>query len=384
MSIQQDLLAQVKAWRQAFHQRPELGFQEHTTAGVIADRLRAMGIEVTEGVGQTGVVGTLRRGAGKSIGLRADMDALPIVEANTFAHRSQNHQCMHACGHDGHTAMLLGAAQYLSQSDSFAGTVQFIFQPAEEALGGAQVMLDDGLLTRFPVDELYGLHNWPGLPLGQVAVNNGAMMASFDTFEITLQGRGTHAAMPEQGLDPIVAAASLIMGLQTIVSRRVSPLGAAVVSVTQINSGDAFNVLPDKAVLKGTVRCLDMAIRDEVERLLKEMVIDLPKAYGVDGQIDYKQCYPVTHNHAEAYTRLKNVATAVLGAEQVQTNVLPSMASEDFSFMLQAQKGAYFWLGVDAEKASWPLHNPNYDFNDDAIAIGMKVWIGLVESYLAK
>ncbi len=246
MTLSHELLAQVRAWRHGFHQRPELGFQEFSTAKVVAESLRSMGLEVTEGVGQTGVVGTLRRGEGKRIGLRADMDALPIVELNTFAHRSQNPQCMHACGHDGHTAMLLGAALYLSQSEAFEGTVQFIFQPAEEALGGAKVMLEDELLTRFAVDELYGLHNWPGLPLGQVAVNNGAMMASFDTFEIELQGQGTHAAMPERGCDPIVAAASLILSLQSIVSRRVSPLAAAVVRVAEINSGDAFNVLPDR------------------------------------------------------------------------------------------------------------------------------------------
>lgn len=290
---------------------------------------------------------------------------------------------MHACGHDGHTSIMLGVAKYLSENKNFSGTVHFIFQPAEEVLGGAKKMIDDGLFEKFPMDEVYGLHNWPGLTLGEIAVNNGPMMASFDTFEITLTGKGTHAAMPHLGADPIAAGAALITNIQSIISRRISPLKPGVISVTQMNSGDTTNVIPDHAILKGTVRSFDMDVRQSMQDMLTEMVTTLPPLYGVTGKIDYHIRYPVTTNNHDAYQAIKDAAVRALGADKVNTAVEPSMASEDFSFMSQKVKGAYFWLGVDGQAPSKPLHNARYDFNDNAIEVGVKVWVSLVESQLS-
>ena len=384
MLINEELLADVKQWRQHIHSQPELGFKEFKTAAFIVDKLQSFGIEVHQGLGGTGVVGTLKNGSGPTIGIRADIDALPIAEQSDIDHKSTHANCMHACGHDGHTSILLGAARHLSQHKNFSGTLHFIFQPAEEVLGGAKAMIDDGLFDLFPMDAVYGLHNWPGLPLGEVAVNKGPMMASFDTFEITLTGKGTHAAMPHLGADPIAAGAALITNIQSIISRRVSPLQSGVISVTQMNSGDTTNVIPDYAILKGTVRSFDMDVRQSMQDMLTEMVTTLPPLYGVKGEIDYHIRYPVTINDAQAYLEIKEAATKVLGADKVKTDVEPSMASEDFSFMSQQVKGAYFWLGVDGSTPSKPLHNAHYDFNDDAIEIGIRVWVALVESELPK
>lgn len=384
MSINETLLGEVKQWRQHIHSQPELGFKEFKTSSFIVDKLKSFGIEVHQGLGGTGVVGTLKNGSGPAIGIRADIDALPIKEQNDIEHKSTHENCMHACGHDGHTSVLLGTAKYLSQHKNFSGTIYFIFQPAEEVLGGAKAMIDDGLFDKFPMDAVYGLHNWPGLTVGEIAVNNGPMMASFDTFEITLTGKGTHAAMPHLGADPIAAGAALITNIQSIVSRRISPLKSGVVSVTQMNSGDTTNVIPDYAVLKGTVRSFDMDIRQSMQDMLTEMVTVLPTLYGVTGKMDYHIRYPVTTNDSDAYFEIKEAATNVLGADKVNTDVEPSMASEDFSFMSQVVKGAYFWLGVDGSTPSKPLHNAAYDFNDDAIETGIKVWVALVESQLPK
>ena len=384
MLINEELLTDVKQWRQHIHSQPELGFKEFKTAAFIVDKLQSFGIEVHQGLGGTGVVGTLKNGSGPTIGIRADIDALPIEEQSDIEHKSTHANCMHACGHDGHTSILLGAARHLSQHKNFSGTLHFIFQPAEEVLGGAKAMIDDGLFEQFPMDAVYGLHNWPGLPLGEVAVSNGPMMASFDTFEITLTGKGTHAAMPHLGADPIAAGAALITNIQSIVARRVSPMQSGVISVTQMNSGDTTNVIPDHAILKGTVRSFDMDVRQSMQDMLTEMVTTLPPLYGVKGEIDYHIRYPVTINDAQAYLEIKEAATKVLGADKVKTDVEPSMASEDFSFMSQQVKGAYFWLGVDGSKPSKPLHNAHYDFNDDAIEIGIRVWVSLVESELPK
>ncbi|MBO1530565.1 amidohydrolase [Psychrobacter sp. F1192] len=384
MLINEELLTDVKQWRQHIHSQPELGFKEFKTAAFIVDKLQSFGIEVHQGLGGTGVVGTLTNGSGPTIGIRADIDALPIEEQSDIEHKSTHANCMHACGHDGHTSILLGAARHLSQHKNFSGTLHFIFQPAEEVLGGAKAMIDDGLFEQFPMDAVYGLHNWPGLSLGEVAVNNGPMMASFDTFEITLTGKGTHAAMPHLGADPIAAGAALITNIQSIVARRVSPMQSGVISVTQMNSGDTTNVIPDQAILKGTVRSFDMDVRQSMQEMLTEMVTTLPPLYGVKGEIDYHIRYPVTINDTQAYLEIKEAATKVLGADKVKTDVEPSMASEDFSFMSQQVKGAYFWLGVDGSTPSKPLHNAHYDFNDDAIEIGIKVWVSLVESELPK
>lgn len=384
MSINETLLGEVKQWRQHIHSQPELGFKEFKTSSFIVDKLKSFGIEVHQGLGGTGVVGILKNGSGPTIGIRADIDALPIKEQNDIEHKSTHENCMHACGHDGHTSVLLGTAKYLSQHKNFSGTIYFIFQPAEEVLGGAKAMIDDGLFDKFPMDAVYGLHNWPGLPVGQIAVNNGPMMASFDTFEITLTGKGTHAAMPHLGADPIAAGAALITNIQSIVSRRISPLKSGVISVTQMNSGDTTNVIPDYAILKGTVRSFDMDVRQSMQDMLTEMVTVLPPLYGVTGEMDYHIRYPVTTNDSQAYLEIKEAATNALGADKVNTDVEPSMASEDFSFMSQEVKGAYFWLGVDGSSPSKPLHNAAYDFNDDAIETGIKVWVSLVESQLPK
>ncbi|SJN22104.1 M20 aminoacylase family protein [Psychrobacter sp. JB385] len=384
MLINETLLGEVKQWRQQIHSQPELGFKEFKTSSFIVDKLQSFGIEVHQGLGGTGVVGVLKNGSGPTIGIRADIDALPIKEQNDIAHKSTHDNCMHACGHDGHTSVLLGTAKHLSQHKNFSGTIYFIFQPAEEVLGGAKAMIDDGLFDKFPMDAVYGLHNWPGLPVGEIAVNNGPMMASFDTFEITLTGKGTHAAMPHLGADPIAAGAALITNIQSIVSRRISPLKSGVISVTQMNSGDTTNVIPDYAILKGTVRSFDMDVRQSMQDMLTEMVTVLPPLYGVTGEMDYHIRYPVTTNDSQAYLEIKEAATNALGADKVNTDVEPSMASEDFSFMSQVVKGAYFWLGVDGSTPSKPLHNAAYDFNDDAIETGIKVWVSLVESQLPK
>ncbi|WP_367108744.1 M20 aminoacylase family protein [uncultured Psychrobacter sp.] len=384
MLINETLLSEVKQWRKQIHSQPELGFKEFKTSSFIVDKLQSFGIEVHQGLGGTGVVGTLKNGSGPTIGIRADIDALPIAEQNEVTHKSTHDNCMHACGHDGHTSVLLGTAKHLSENKNFSGTIYFIFQPAEEVLGGAKAMIDDGLFDKFPMDAVYGLHNWPGLPVGQVAVNDGPMMASFDTFEITLTGKGTHAAMPHLGADPIAAGAALITNIQSIVSRRISPLKSGVISVTQMNSGDTTNVIPDYAILKGTVRSFDMDVRQSMQDMLTEMVKILPPLYGVTGEMDYHIRYPVTTNNSQAYLEIKEAATKVLGADKVNTAVEPSMASEDFSFMSQVVKGAYFWLGVDGSSPSKPLHNASYDFNDDAIETGIKVWVSLVESELPK
>ncbi|UQG60836.1 M20 family metallopeptidase [Marinobacter sp. M3C] len=383
MLINKELLEEIKQWRKLIHSQPELGFNELKTSAFIIQKLESFGIDVHKGLGGTGVVGTLKNGEGPTIGLRADIDALPIEEKNNIEHKSTHANCMHACGHDGHTSIMLGVAKYLSENKNFSGTVHFIFQPAEEVLGGAKKMIDDGLFEKFPMDEVYGLHNWPGLTLGEIAVNNGPMMASFDTFEITLTGKGTHAAMPHLGADPIAAGAALITNIQSIISRRISPLKPGVISVTQMNSGDTTNVIPDHAILKGTVRSFDMDVRQSMQDMLTEMVTTLPPLYGVTGKIDYHIRYPVTTNNHDAYQAIKDAAVRALGADKVNTAVEPSMASEDFSFMSQKVKGAYFWLGVDGQAPSKPLHNARYDFNDNAIEVGVKVWVSLVESQLS-
>ncbi|BFM50778.1 M20 aminoacylase family protein [Marinomonas sp. THO17] len=381
------LMLDVIKWRKEIHQHPELAFQEHKTSNKVATLLREFGVdEVIEGIGETGVVGVIKNGDGPSIGLRADMDALPMQELGESQHKSQNQGCMHACGHDGHTAMLLGAAKYLSEHRSFNGTVYCVFQPAEEGYAGAQKMIDDGLFERFQMDAIYGLHNWPGLPAGDIAVNEGAIMASVDTFEISVEGKGCHAAMPHLGVDPIVYASELVLELQTIVSRRLSPLESAVVSVTTFHSGDAFNVIPEVASLTGCVRCLAPETRVRVEALIKEYMDSVNTAgKGVTAKLTYHKGYPVTKNHKEHAHIVYQNALSLVGENKVHLNLDPSMASEDFSFMLQACPGAYFWLGVDkAGEETVSLHNPYYDFNDDVIETGIRFWCSLVENRLLK
>ncbi len=364
-------------WRHTLHAHPEMAFEEISTAKLVASVLSANGITVHEGIGRTGVVGTLTRGKGPRIGLRADMDALPLLEKNGFAHKSQHAGKMHACGHDGHTAMLLGAAVALSQDHEWQGTINFIFQPAEEAAGGGRAMVEDGLFERFPCDMVFGLHNWPGLALGRFAINHGPMMASFDTFEILVQGNGGHAAMPDKCIDSLVCASHLVLALQTIVSRRLSPQETAVVSVTQIHGGEAWNVLPDTVMIKGTVRCFSMATQRRIHELLTELSEGTAKAHGASATVSYDYAYPATINSVAETDIAIHAANAAVGEANVDWDCVPSMASEDFAFMLNYKPGAYIWLGVDQDK-SVPLHNPHYDFNDDALAIGASYWIELV------
>ncbi|BBL31408.1 M20 aminoacylase family protein [Pantoea ananatis] len=382
MTLSSDLLDDALRWRHQFHREPELGYQEHRTSDKVAHELEQAGLQVFRGLAGTGVVGTLKNGSGPVIGLRADMDALPINEKGETAWRSSKPGVMHACGHDGHTAILLAAARQLAATRQFSGTVHFIFQPAEENLGGARKMVEEGLFTRFPMDAVYAMHNWPGLPLGSLAVNAGAMMASLDAFEITLSGKSCHAAMPESGADPMVVAAELILALQTIPSRRLSPLSSAVVSVTQIQGGEAINVIPEQIVLRGTVRCLQDDVRKRVHALIDDFVTTLPKPFGVCGAIRWLPGYPVTTNHASPARQVHDVAVSTLGEEQVRWQVNPSMASEDFACMLEACPGAYFWLGADGATPSAPLHNAHYDFNDALIPTGIRFWQNLVEHAL--
>ncbi|WP_275554028.1 M20 aminoacylase family protein [Mixta sp. Marseille-Q2659] len=382
MRLPAALIEEAVQWRRQLHAWPELGYEEQDTARFVAEQLRSFGLQVATGLAGTGVIGTLESGPGPAIGLRADMDALPITELGRSPWQSQRPGVMHACGHDGHTAMLLASAKWLAQTRRFSGTVHFIFQPAEENLGGARRMVEEGLFQRFPMDAVYALHNWPGLPLGELAINDGAMMASLDSFEITLSGKSCHAAMPESGADPIVAAAQLIMALQTIPARRLSPLASSVVSVTQIQGGEAINVIPETVTLRGTVRCLQSEVREKVRGLIDAFVAALPQPLGVSGAISWYPGYPVTHNHANAAALVRQVANAQFGAERVHWQVNPSMASEDFACMLEACPGAYFWLGADGAEPSRPLHNASYDFNDALIEQGVAFWQRLVETHL--
>lgn len=382
MRLPAALIEQAVQWRRQLHAQPELGYQEQLTAQFVADQLRSFGLQVATGLAKTGVIGTLECGPGPTIGLRADMDALPITEHSEVPWQSQRPGAMHACGHDGHTAILLASAKWLAQTRRFSGTVHFIFQPAEENLGGARKMVEEGLFQRFPMDAVYALHNWPGLPLGTLAVNDDAMMASLDSFEITLTGKSCHAAMPECGADPVVAAAQLILALQTIPARRLSPLASSVVSVTQIQGGEAINVIPEAVTLRGTVRCLQSDVREKVRGLIDSFVEVLPQPLGVTGKICWYPGYPVTRNHAQPAAHVRDCAIALFGAEQVRWQVNPSMASEDFACMLEACPGAYFWLGADGNTPSHALHNASYDFNDALIEPAVAFWQRLVESQL--
>jgi hippurate hydrolase len=373
-------------WRHALHAHPEICFEEVWTGDFIAEKLRSFGIEVTRGLGKTGVVGMLK-GQGNSpraIGLRADMDALPMPEENQFEHRSQIDGKMHACGHDGHMTMLLGAARYLAETRNFDGTVYFIFQPAEEGGAGGKAMVDDGLFNQHPIQNVWGMHNWPGLPAGDVAVNTGACMASADHFAITLTGRGSHAAMPHQAIDPILAAASLIQALQMVVSRTTDPLDPAVLSVTMLNGGSAFNVIPDTVTLGGTARAMVASTRAAMEQKIRDISALTAKAHGCSVEVDWQPGYPPTVNTETEALRAADVARAVVGSNKVHVNMPPSMVAEDFAFMLEERPGAYIWLGAGEAVEGKMLHNTGYDFNDDILPVGASYWSQLVESELPR
>jgi len=371
-------LSRLTAIRRDIHAHPETAFEEHRTAELVAQHLEGCGIETHRGVGRTGVVGVLRNGTStRAIGLRADMDALPMTEKNAFAHRSRHQGRMHACGHDGHTTMLLGAAEYLAASRNFDGTVVFIFQPAEEGQGGGREMIDDGLFVRFPVDAVFGLHNWPGLPVGHMAVHTGPVMASADEFEITVTGHGAHAAMPHLGVDPVLAGSALVQALQSIASRNTHPVDSVVVSVTTFHAGEAHNVIPDRAVLGGTVRAFRPEVQDATEQAMRRVCAGIGASFGAEITMEYRRGYPPTVNSADEARFCIEVARGLLGEREVRTDLQPTMGAEDFAFMLREKPGCYVWLGNGLGEGGCMLHNARYDFNDEIIPLGASYWVRL-------
>lgn len=385
--------AEIQSIRRDIHAHPELCYEEARTAELVARTLESWDIEVTRGLGKTGVVGVLRKGSGKrAIGLRADMDALPIPELNTFAHASRHENKMHACGHDGHTAMLLGAAQYLAKHRDFDGTVVFMFQPAEEGGGGAKAMIEDGLFERFPVDAVFALHNWPGMPAGEFGARVGATQASSNEFEIRIEGVGAHAAIPHDGVDPVFTSLQIGTGLQSIVTRNKRPVDAAVLSITRMQAGHAINAIPTTATLAGTVRTFSTEVLDLIETRMKEIVSATAAAYRCKAEVSFLRNYPPTVN-TEAETQFAlGVMRDIVGVEKVNPNVDPTMGAEDFSYMLLERPGCYAYIGngVGAHRehghgiGPCMLHNSSYDFNDELLPLGATYWVRLVQAFLAR
>ena len=382
------LSAEFTALRRDIHRHPELGYQEFRTSELVAQRLASWGYRVTRGLGGTGVVGQLVRGqGGKRLGLRADMDALPIQEATGLPHASSHAGLMHACGHDGHTAMLLAAAKHLAEHGQFDGTLNLIFQPAEEGLGGAKKMMEDGLFEQFPCDAIFAMHNMPGFPRGQLLLREGATMASSENITITLQGQGGHGAMPHVAIDPVVAGAAIVMGLQTIVARNVPPLHMAVITVGAFQAGEANNVIPQTATLKLSVRSLDRAVRQLLNRRIRELVEAQAQSYGCQATVDFQGGYPVLVNTQPETEFARQVALELLGADQVVLQTAPLTGSEDFAFMLEQVPGSYLFIGngdaASGGHGACMVHNPNYDFDDGNIAIGSAYWVRLTERFLS-
>ena len=377
--------AEMVQWRRQIHAHPETAFEEHQTAALVAELLESFGVSVERGIARTGVVGTLKGSPGdRAIALRADMDALQVGEGNDLPYASRHPGRMHACGHDGHTAMLLGAAKHLAETRNFAGTIHFIFQPAEENEGGARLMLEEGVLQRHPVEAVYGMHNWPELPVGQFAIRPGPMMAAFDIFEIVINGRGAHAAMPHLAVDPIVVAAQIVTGLQTIASRNVHPLEGAVVSVTQIHGGDTWNVIPEAVVLRGTSRSFNPEVRDQLEPAIRRIADGTCRACGAQMELRYERRYPPTINTLAETETAAAIAVSLVGEDNVRREMLPSMAAEDFAWFLEKKPGAYIWIGNGTAEAGGTLHSPHYDFNDAVLALGASYWVRLAETVLAR
>lgn len=384
----QALSDEFTALRRDIHRHPELGYQEFRTSDLVAERLASWGYRVTRGLGGTGVVGQLVRGQGaKRLGLRADMDALPIQEATGLPHASSHAGLMHACGHDGHTAMLLAAAKHLAEHGQFDGTLNLIFQPAEEGLGGAKKMMEDGLFGQFPCDAIFAMHNMPGFPRGQLLLREGATMASSENITITLQGQGGHGAMPHVAIDPVVAGAAIVMGLQTIVARNVPPLHMAVITVGAFQAGEANNVIPQTATLKLSVRSLDRAVRQLLNRRIRELVEAQAHSYGCQATVDFQGGYPVLVNTQPETEFARQVALELLGADQVVLQTAPLTGSEDFAFMLEQVPGSYLFIGngdaASGGHGACMVHNPNYDFDDGNIAIGSAYWVRLTERFLS-
>ena len=383
LNAAETIAPEATEWRRHLHAHPELMYDVHETARFVAGKLREFGCdEVVEGIGRTGVVGLIRgaRGAGGTIGLRADMDALPITEATGVPHASKTPGKMHACGHDGHTAMLLGAAKHLSETRNFSGAVAVIFQPAEEGGAGGKAMLDDGMMDRFGIEEVYGMHNMPGLPVGEFSIRPGPIMAATDEFTIHVEGRGSHAAQPHRSVDPIVVGAHLVTALQTIASRNVDPIQSVVVTVTKFQAGTAYNVIPETALIAGTFRTLDADVREQTGRRLKEICEGIGAAMGARIRVDHHVNYPVTVNHAAETGHAIATAREVAGAGAVEPSTPPVMGGEDFSYMLESRPGAFIFVG-NGDTA--PLHHPAYDFSDAAIPHGVSYWVRLAERRLA-
>ena len=389
ITMQANTLAAV---RKDIHSHPELCFQEFRTADIVAQKLTEWGIPVDRGMGTTGVVGIIKSGTStRSIGLRADMDALPIQEVNTFAHASQHAGKMHACGHDGHTTMLLAAAQHLAKHKNFDGTVYLIFQPAEEGGGGAREMVKDGLFKKYPMDAVFGIHNWPGLQVGQFAVSPGPVMASSNEFKITIHGKGSHAALPHNGVDPVPIACQMVQAFQTIITRNKKPVDAGVISVTMIHAGQATNVVANTCELQGTVRTFTVDVLDMIESRMKKIAEHVCAAHDATVEFSFHRNYPSTINHESETAFTRNVLTQMVGAENVKQQE-PTMGAEDFSYFLQELPGTYFFIGngegahreMGHGAGPCTLHNPSYDFNDDLIPLGGTVWVRMVESFFAK
>jgi amidohydrolase len=378
-----DLHADITEWRRDLHMHPELQYDVQRTAGSVAEKLRAFGCdEVVTGLGRTGVVGVIRGkkgGSGKTIGLRADMDALPIEEANDLPYKSTVPGKMHACGHDGHTAMLLGAARYLAETRNFSGTAVVIFQPAEEGGGGGKAMVDDGLMDRFGIEEVFGMHNYPGMPVGAFGIRPGPVMAAADALTIDIEGVGAHAARPHLGIDTVLVGAQIINALQSVVSRNVDPLKSAVVSICMFRAGNTDNVIPQTVQLCGTARSLAPEVRDLLEKRLPVVVESTAAAYGARAKLTYRRGYPVLVNHERQTEFAASVASQIAGQDKVDTGLPPMMGAEDFSFMLNARPGAFIWIG---NGASAGLHHPSYNFNDEVIPFGTSYWVKLVETAL--
>lgn len=376
-------MSEVVATRRFLHQHPELGLSEFTTSDYIAAKLEEFGYAVTRGLGKTGIVATLKNGSSdRSVGIRADIDALPIEEETGADYASLNKGVMHACGHDGHTAMLLGAAKILAQRKNFDGTLNLIFQPAEENFGGARLMLEDGLFDRFPCDAVFGLHNDPSLPFGKIFVKEGPIMAAVDECRIVVNGRGGHGAEPQDAADPIVAGASIIMALQTVVSRNVHPLDPAVVTVGAFNAGIASNVIPERAEMVITIRSFDPAVRDKLEERIRGVAVGQAASYGMTATIEYTRGYDATVNHKAETDFVRDLAKKVVGPENLAEIERPMMGAEDFGYFLAERPGTYFFLGTARTKNDPPLHHPKFDFNDDALPIGTNFWVELAEAYL--
>ncbi|GIL40202.1 M20 aminoacylase family protein [Roseiterribacter gracilis] len=374
-------------WRRSIHENPELGYEEVKTAALVAEKLASFGVDqVVTGLGKTGVVGVIKGGPGKrSIGLRADMDALPMSEEGDVAYKSKNAGRMHACGHDGHTTMLLGAARYLAETRNFDGTVYVIFQPAEEGLAGARAMIQDGLFDKFPMDAVYGMHNWPGMQVGHFAIKHGTMMAAADRFDVTIRGRGCHAAQPHNGIDPVFITSQIVGALQSIASRFVDPAEPVVVSVTEIKAGSAYNVIPETAYFRGTIRTLTPETRKRAEELFRQIVNGVAATFGAAVELQYHLGYPPTVNESNAVDLARRVARDLAGDESVHEFPAASMGGEDFAFMLEQKPGSYILVGNGTEgRHARGLHNASYDFNDAALPVGASYWAKLVETALPK